>query len=409
VNGSWQIVPDENEDADPRKLRSVDLRRVAVLAAAIAIVAASVGPFSFTAATQTCNGVSSPTGSMNVARSGHTATLLRSGKVLVAGGFGPLHNPSVSDYDQTATASAELYDPTTGIWSPTGSLKSARAFHAAALLPSGKVLVAGGSQGTTMEDEPLSSAELYDPVTGQWTQTGAMAIGGDVFAAIVLRSGNVFVLAGRMNPNGFRGTEAQLYDPASARWHAVGGLFVPFGSATLLGSGNVLVLAAGRHAFLYEPVSGAWKPAGDMSAIREWHTATLLRSGKVLVTGGVVPSVGPISSAEVYDPVTNSWSLTSSMTIQSWSADATLLPSGEVLVAGGESHSPGAGIGTLASIVLYDQATSTWTAPGAMGMARSFFTATLLRSGVVLYAGGSHTDQYVYASAEIYALTCHLD
>jgi len=409
VNGSWQVIAADNEDADPAGLRSAELRRVGVLAVAIAVLAASVGPFSFAPTTQSCNGVSTPTGSMTFARSGHTATLLRSGKVLVAGGLGAFQR-----LDSVATSSAELYDPTTGTWSPTGSLKAARAFHAAALLPSGKVLVAGGSRDLPDRVEPISSAELYDPATGQWTETGAMGFGGDVSAAIVLHSGKVFVLAGGaaarslIGTNEFRSKEAQLYDPASGRWQAIGGSMVPFGSATLLRSGSVLVLAAGRRAQLYDPVTGAWNPAGEMSTIRESHTATLLRTGKVLVAGGNLTFVGPISSAEIYDPVTNAWGLTSSMTTKALAADATLLPSGEVLIAGGETIAHGSVLdsGSRAAIELFDPATATWTAPGAMAEPRSYFTATLLRSGAVLFAGGANADQDM-SSAEIYALTCH--
>ena len=74
------------------------------------------------------------TGSLGTARDGHTATLLPSGKVLVAGGR----------YDRATLSSAELYDPATGTWTATGSLGTARYDHTATLLPSGKVLVAGG-------------------------------------------------------------------------------------------------------------------------------------------------------------------------------------------------------------------------------------------------------------------------
>src|SRR5438874_643195 len=90
------------------------------------------------------------TGSLGAARNEHTATLLPSGKVLVAGGF-----------NGSYLTSAELYDPSTGSWSATGSLGTAREFHTATLLPNGKVLVAGGYNGSFP-----TSAELYDPSTG---------------------------------------------------------------------------------------------------------------------------------------------------------------------------------------------------------------------------------------------------
>jgi Kelch motif protein/galactose oxidase-like protein len=142
-----------------------------------------------------------------------------------------------------------------------------------------------------------------------------------------------------------------------------------------------------------------------MTTIREWHTATLLPSGKVLVAGGDVTFPRPISSAEIYDPVRDTWTPTRSMTTQHLGASATLLPSGEVLVAGGGTGTER--MGALDSIDLYDPATATWTAPGVMAAPRSYFTATLLRSGVLLFAGGEGWPGLSpYAAAEIYALTC---
>src|ERR1039458_2687485 len=126
-----------------------------VLAACLAAAAQGVGVFT-------------PTGSLNTARSGHTATLLANGKVLVAGGetFDP-------DDGFLIVASAELYDPATGIWTPTGSMGTARARHTATLLANGKVLVAGGYKYDVNGNiVPLAGAELYDPATGTWTPTG---------------------------------------------------------------------------------------------------------------------------------------------------------------------------------------------------------------------------------------------
>src|SRR5262245_698597 len=105
------------------------------------------------------------TGSMGNARARHTATLLHNGKVLVAGGFN----------GTSYLSSAELYDPGTGTWTATGSMGNARDFYTATLLPNGKVLVAGGFNGTSY----WSSAELYDGGTGTWTAAGSMGNGRD--------------------------------------------------------------------------------------------------------------------------------------------------------------------------------------------------------------------------------------
>ena len=92
-------------------------------------------------------------------RFSQTATLLPNGKVLVSGGgVGPF-----------AITSAELYDPTTGMWTNTGDMNNARYQHTATLLPNGKVIVIGGSQSTM--GGYLASSELYDPGMGTWTSS----------------------------------------------------------------------------------------------------------------------------------------------------------------------------------------------------------------------------------------------
>src|SRR5579859_346272 len=100
-------------------------------------------------------------GSLNIGRSGHTATLLPNGKVLVAGG----------ENDVDLIAEAEIYDPATGTWRFTGPMNLARTFHTATLLPNGKVLVAGGNNYGS-----LTNAELYDPASETWTITGSMNV-----------------------------------------------------------------------------------------------------------------------------------------------------------------------------------------------------------------------------------------
>ena len=110
-------------------------------------------------------GTFSPTGSMSTPRFNHTATLLPDGRVLVAGG---------SDNTSAPLATAELYDPATGTFSPTGSMTTARAAQSATLLPNGLVLIAGGAAGRASVESVLATAELYDPATGTFSPTGSM-------------------------------------------------------------------------------------------------------------------------------------------------------------------------------------------------------------------------------------------
>ncbi len=138
------------------------------------------------------------TGNLGTPRDSHTATLLPSGKVLVAGGFGS---------SGFALSSAELYDPATEMWTATGSLGTPREFHTATLLPSGKVLVAAGSNLSG----DLSSAELYDPATGLWTATGSLGTRRESHTATLLPSGKVLVAGGTNRVTAL--SSAELYDP----------------------------------------------------------------------------------------------------------------------------------------------------------------------------------------------------
>jgi hypothetical protein len=133
-----------------------------------------------------------PTGNLNMARTGHTATLLANGKVLVVG----------NEYD----GSAELYDPTTGTWSVTGSLNAAKSGHTATLLPNGQVLVVGEA------DSAKDSAELYDPETGRWSLTSGPPGHWRDHAAVLLRTGKVLVAGGWGEPYGSY-SDAALYAP----------------------------------------------------------------------------------------------------------------------------------------------------------------------------------------------------
>lgn len=398
MKGQWQVVTDEAADDDPHKSRSADLRRIGGLAVAILILAASTAPNLLERSSAAV--CSAATGAMMLARAGHTATLLRSGKVLVAGGWVDSPNPSNS---------AELYDPMTGRWTVTGSMKLGRVLHAAALLRSGKVLVTGGDapvEGDAQVSGPsygaTASAEVYDPDSGIWTETSSMLVAGDSLTAIVLESGKVFVADGRYEGKVVT-TPAELYDPVSESWSAIGGLIQRGGSATILASGEVLVVSENPGGSqLYAPATGAWRRTGVTTTRREEHTATRLPSGKVLVVGGLADP----TSAEIYDPATDRWTPTSPMTMPHRDgADATLLRSGKVLVAGGGAGPPGPK--AIDSVDLYDPATARWTASGVMAAARTYFTATLLPSGSVLLAGGAGVGPGpVLPSAEIYAPAC---
>jgi WD40 repeat protein len=285
------------------------------------------------------------TGSMSTSRTGHTATLLPDGRVLVTGGY-----DNNRDF-----ASAELYDPASGTWTATGSMIEERRYHTATLLLDGSVLVAGGF-GNEPGLDVLAAAELYDPRTGTWTATRSMVTPRVYHKATLLADGRVLLIGGiNSGPEGGP-TVADLYDPRSGSWTTTRTKVSPAqgDSATLLPDGRVLVVggSSGTSAQLFDPRSGSWAKTGSMGTPRRFHTATLLPDGTVLVTGGEYETTPTCTSAELYDPGSGSWTTAPNMLVlrSAYSSNytATLLADSTVLVAGGDDN------GALASAELYD-------------------------------------------------------
>ena len=188
--------------------------------------------------------------------SGHTATLLGSGKVLFAGG--------TLDSEGDTSDAAFLFDPATSAFTFAGLFQPSRAGHTATLLPNGQVLVAGGVTSDVV-DSPggtfyLSSALLYNLATGGWPVTGSMGTARVYHTATLLPNGEVLV-AGGLGTNDYL-SSAELYDPAT----------------------------------------GTWTPTGSLAFARADPTATLLPNGKVLVAGGGGTNYSSVASAELYEP-----------------------------------------------------------------------------------------------------------
>src|SRR3989454_6351664 len=240
-----------------------------------------------------------------------------------------------------------------GTWAPIADLNQPRAEHTATLLASGTVLIAGGRDAA---DQPLASAEIYDPATGGYT-----------------------LLASPL--------------PAPVWGH----------TATRLDDGTVLI-AGGQRGARYRRAAQLSAPAADtftaldpMSPPRGRHTATLLRDGRVVVIGGT-DGVGPLASLEVYDPTTRTLSLApSALEVARQDHTATLLPDGRVLVAGGSNFS-----GALESAELYDPTAGTVSPAGPLNVPRTLASAALLLDGTVLVAGGQTTTGEDLDSAEVY-------
>jgi hypothetical protein len=347
----------------------------------------------------------SPVAAMGVARLGHKAVVLRNGTVLVIGG---------SDVGNGifSLSSAELFDRRSRTWTPTGSMLGSRYSFTATVLRNGEVLVTGGFEtgvGT------LATAELYDPRTGTWRATASMSVRRDAHTATLLRDGTVLVVGG-FDGAGAVNLGAELYDPRSGAWIPTGSIGTgrALHTATPLRDGRVLVLGGSNaqgttdSAELYDPQTGRWDPAASLSIPRVGHGATLLHDGSVLISGGCCFADGALlGSAELYDPHTDTWLPTGAMTIPRGGHNPVVLRTGGVLASGGCCQSPASDPEPeppfyFANTEIYNPRTGTWQAEESMSVPRVGHTATLLRSGEVLVAGGANETDGVMARAEIF-------
>jgi len=319
---------------------------------------------------------------MTVPRAVHTATLLRDGTVLVAGGFGV--------GDDAALASTERYSPAGGRFTRGPRMSTPRLGHSATLLPDGRVLLAGGfGAGGTV----LDTAELYDPATGRFTPAGRMGARRADHEAVLLRDGRV-LLVGGTGPRFDFLASAELYDPRTSRFSTTGSMAERREglTATPLRDGRVLVTGGhvGRHeqlevhrsAELYDPAAGRFTRTGDMTVRRHKHDAVRLADGRALLVGGSDEhdNAGLYHSAELYDPRTGRFQPTGDLRGARYKLRGTsmLLRDGRVLVTGGASGPE----------VYQSRSGSFAPLAGSLGRAPLFAAAVLLPDGSALLCGG---------------------
>ena len=331
---------------------------------------------------------------MILPRACHTATLLPNGRVLIAGGC-----TGESCVTTRESASAELYDPARKTFLGAAKMTAPRTGPSATLLRNGRVLLAGGWGISGLQ----RSAELYDPSTGRFVSTGSMTVPRGGHTATLLQDGRVLILGGDGQEG--RLDSAEIYDPATREFAAAGRLGTPRAghTATLLTDGRVLVAGGSRargevlaSAEIYDPAKRGGSSVSSMSVPRHKHAAVALSSGKVLIVGGANErdGFGRYASTELFDPETGRFAPGATMSEKRFKIPDAVVPllDGEVLVAGGGDRPE----------VADPAGESFRQVEGAIGAAFAFAVATRLPDGEVLITGGYDSRIRLTAGAWIY-------
>jgi len=326
-------------------------------------------------------------------RTDHTATPLDDGSILIAGGL-----ETSNDY-ASAIAAAEIYDPSTGNFSPLatacpgakGCMVTPASLSVATKLANGKVLITGGyvsGQGCS------SAAEIYDPATQIFTAVQNMLSPRYYHTATLLPNGEVLIMGGLSNlaPN-IPATTAELFDPGTNSFRLANNPAYPMYAGTGTQSNGGVLFTGGAtntegalaSAQLYSVASGMFQAIAGMNQARAFHTATPLPDGKVLIAGGRDNSLSNVDTAEIFDPGSQTFTLVSGsgscpgaagcmLTPRSYH-QATALPDGRVFLSGGLS---GDYTTTLQSTEIFDPATMNFSA-GPTFDGRFSHTSTVVR------------------------------
>lgn len=340
-------------------------------------------------------GTWAPTGNLDQARAGHTATLLANGKVLIAGGKG---------------ATAEIYDLTTGQYTPLPvNLPTPVWGHTATSLPDGTVLLLGGIGAS---GQPVRDAQLYDPTASPFTLLSPMGAARSRHSATPLSNGTVLIGGGTdgVSPLGV----LEVYDSVTRNFSpAVSALATARQDhiASLLPDGRILFVGGSNasaplnSAELYDPTNGQITSAGPLSVARTLASASLLLNDSVLVAGGQDAQNNDLNSAEVYDSATNTFLPLQSLmtTARSGHMGLSLLDNGKVLIAGGTS-----GGKLLASVEVSDPALGKFWDAGSvesLSTGRELFGANFFAmpyTGTLLASGGLDSTHTPFASSELF-------
>lgn len=215
-------------------------------------------------------------------RSSATLATLADGRVLVAGGYD----------GRLARADAEIFDPATGAFSPTAPLVTARTGATGSLLADGRVLIAGGGDGESADRRVVAGAELFDPASRRFAPTGQLGVPRYKHGAVTLPTGDVLILGGSdVRDYGGKLTSVERYDAASGRFSPFGTLSVPrfklADGVLLLDSGNVLIAAGDDQPEIFDIAARRGTPiAASLGGQWNYMTAIRLDGRSAFLAGG---------------------------------------------------------------------------------------------------------------------------
>jgi len=344
----------------------------------------------------------------------HTATLLKDGRVLVAGG-------ADDKWGESTLATCEIYDPATGQWSQAASMSTPRNSHTATLLKDGRVLVAGGYGGAGYA---TSTCEIYDPVSDRWTTIAPMLTQRFRHQMILLNDDSVLVVGGRrgnIDRNDVQDVwsplaSCEIYSISADKWTAAGAMNqirVEFGIG-LLPDGRVLVAGgidkldvvgqAGHPSIttasceIYDPVTNKWSYTDAFQSARNFVRLIGLDNNEILSVGGGF-ATDALRSCEIFTGEMDLWRSTGDLNEPRFVAEAVRLPNGDIMTVGGWNK---VWSSQTASAELYDVSTGRWAALPSMATERGWHTATLLNTGEILVVGGTSQANEALKSCEIY-------
>ena len=378
-------------------------------AIALSIWAVAVLPSRATAQSAATSDTMKAVTSMNRSRASASATTLTTGRVLITGGL---------DANYRYLAVAELYDPSTELFTMVQPMAAARAAHTATLLLNGQVLVAGGVACGNGRCSQLATAEIYDPVLQQFLPAGSMITARANHTATLLADGTVLIAGGSTSD---ALSSAEIFDPVSQRFSATASMTTPrtLHTATLLDGGEVLITggrgcaggcddkAASLTAEVYDPPRRQFFYAGKLIHPRIRHSATLLVDGRVLISGGrscVADCEGDktLQETEIYDPGTGKFAAAGAMSTARAAHQAIALPDGEVFVYGGARRDGRTGSNYLNSGELFQPSTNAFLVTPGGTVAGDDLIAALLPNAQVLVAGGLVRGS-IFKSANVFS------